>query len=667
MSTATSSTSSTSSTSASYSNGRYWGLATGLDVDSIVTAMVSDYQTKIDKANQNKQILQWKSDAYTSIVSKIKAFESAYLDITSSSGCMLSDSTFNNYTASVDNAAVSVTANADAQPGSSSIIIYKSATTGAVRGASFASPVKGTLTSTDANTLKSSLTGKSFTVTADGVSQVISFAAGDDYSDMQTLLNNKLSSAFGTDSSGNCKVKATVDGSGNVSIDANTAAGYASQITVTSGLAVTDITKGATSALTTLGISEYGATNRVGSGTTVSALFGSNVSSLGADANGNFGITVNGKSISLNTSDSLSSVTSKIAASGANVTLSYDKAAGVFTLKSTASGSGSGITLGTDSASSAFFSGLLGNASSRTVTAGQDAVFSLDGGSTKMTRSSNTFTVNGVSYTINSPISSATTANVTLTSDTSTTKTAITKFIDAYNDLLDAVNTQISTKPDTTSQYLPLTDTQKKSMTDDEISAWNVKAQQGLLLNDNTLSKVAYSLRSVMYQTVTTSSGQSIALYDLGIGTSFDSDGKLSITDSSKLQTMLQQSPDMVTELFTKSSSILYSTGDATQAQRRQQEGLGARIKDVLDDAISSTGSTKGSLITLIGSSSDTGNYHSSIYQQIVDLNTSVKTLSEQMAEKKDQLYSKFTQLEVYMEKMNAQTSAISSFGGSSS
>ena len=85
------SSSSSSSSSSTIQNGRYWGLASGLNVDSIVTALVSDQQQQIDQANQQKQTIQWQQSAYQSIVSSMDTFQSTYLDIIGSSSILSSN------------------------------------------------------------------------------------------------------------------------------------------------------------------------------------------------------------------------------------------------------------------------------------------------------------------------------------------------------------------------------------------------------------------------------------------------------------------------------------------------------------------------------------------------------------------------------------------------
>jgi flagellar hook-associated protein 2 len=73
--------SSTSSTSTTSYN-RISGLATGLDTDAIVKASMQGQQTKIDKADQQKQTYQWQQESYRDSIKSFKDFYSKYTDIT---------------------------------------------------------------------------------------------------------------------------------------------------------------------------------------------------------------------------------------------------------------------------------------------------------------------------------------------------------------------------------------------------------------------------------------------------------------------------------------------------------------------------------------------------------------------------------------------------------
>lgn len=75
---------SSSTSNSIYSNAkRITGLASGLDTDSLVEAMVLGTKSKIAQQKQQKQLLQWQMDAYRSISSKLIAFQNKYTSYSS--------------------------------------------------------------------------------------------------------------------------------------------------------------------------------------------------------------------------------------------------------------------------------------------------------------------------------------------------------------------------------------------------------------------------------------------------------------------------------------------------------------------------------------------------------------------------------------------------------
>ena len=173
-----SSTTSASTTTAGISNGKYWGLASGLDVDTIVTSLVSDKQLKIDKANQSKQTLQWKQTAYQNIIDSLNKFQGAYLSTAGSSSMLLSKA-YVSVSAASTNSAISVSANAEAVAGSHNITVSQTAVAGKAVGNAISGSINGTPALTGV-ALGAALTGTNFNVTVDGVKKNITFSA-DDY------------------------------------------------------------------------------------------------------------------------------------------------------------------------------------------------------------------------------------------------------------------------------------------------------------------------------------------------------------------------------------------------------------------------------------------------------------------------------------------------------
>lgn len=109
-----SSTSSSNSSTSSANLLRISGMASGIDTDSVVKSMVSNYQAKIDKANQAKQTLQWKQEAYRDIIKDVKGLQD-YFDPLSSKYIMSGNSLNVNTAASNDASIVSATSGSTAK------------------------------------------------------------------------------------------------------------------------------------------------------------------------------------------------------------------------------------------------------------------------------------------------------------------------------------------------------------------------------------------------------------------------------------------------------------------------------------------------------------------------------------------------------------------------
>ncbi|WP_460283960.1 flagellar filament capping protein FliD [Clostridium botulinum] len=102
----------------SYSNvNRITGMATGMDTDAMVKAMTANYQAKIDKMGQDKQIIQWKQEFYRDIVKEIKGLQDYFDPI--SDKYIMSTNKFNPMKVTNSNeGALGITTDSTAQKGS---------------------------------------------------------------------------------------------------------------------------------------------------------------------------------------------------------------------------------------------------------------------------------------------------------------------------------------------------------------------------------------------------------------------------------------------------------------------------------------------------------------------------------------------------------------------
>ena len=285
----------------------------------------------------------------------------------------------------------------------------------------------------------------------------------------------------------------------------------------------------------------------------------------------------------------------------------------------------------------------------------------------ELTRSSNTFDLDGMNVTIsgtfNKDVSEADIKDGTLADDqkvTFTSKIDSDKIVDAVKKMVDDLNTIIKevksaysdmplTKSDG-STYEPLTDDDKSDMSDSAIEAYEEKAKTGILFMDSDLSSLYNDLRNA----ITSSGSDGVTLRSMGIETSYSS-GLTTLTfDEQKFREALESDPDKVQEAFTKSKE----TGAAT-------DGLMASLTAITDKYADTDGDVKGILIEKAGSQySPTSALDNTLLDQMKDVEDEISKWQDKMSDKVDYYTNKFTQLEVLINEMNSQSSALSGMLG---
>lgn len=656
--------SSSSSISATTVSGttRITGLSSGLDVDSIVEQlMTAEKAKKLNKLQQKEQLAEWKQEAYRDIIADIQAFTSKYFNTTSSTS-LLSQKSFKQYTVtSSSSSAVTASYTSAAGAGSHSIAVSQLATAATLASSASISGDVRTTSDTD----YSSLAGKSFVITVDGVARTISFGSDTDFSgytteEMADYLQTAVDAAVGEN-------KVTVTGDDDTGLITFTAAVItdADGATSDSGVqAISVSTPGSgTSALAALGFGSGSVrSNRVDTTAALSEIFDSSV----FNDDGQIALTINGVSFTFDAEeDSLKDMISEINAGDCGATLAYDELSGKLVLTASDTGAGAALVLSEPEDAEAGQSSLLSILN--TATAGLDAKITLDGKT--LTRSSNTITVDGVTYTLNATTSEA--ATVSLTQDVDGICDLITGFVEDYNALIATINSAL--QEDYDSDYPPLTDDQKEEMTDEEIEKWEAKAKTGILENDSLLTNFLRELRSTMVDSI---SGLSTTIFDLGIDTGdYDEKGKLEI-DEDALKEAIQTDPQAIINLFTKQSAQYSGTSTVRKLDagalttRYNEEGLAYRFYDILakyTSTIRDNSGNKGLMLEKAGVDEDASDTDNTLTTEIEKYQKALAEEEDRLDDYEEKLYAKYTTLETYISKMNAQLSALQSYTSSSS
>ncbi|WP_039655919.1 flagellar filament capping protein FliD [Clostridium tyrobutyricum] len=659
---------------------RITGLNTGLDIDAMVKKMLTADQTKVDNAKQQQQLIQWKQEAYQSIIKDVKDLQSAYFDVTNSSNYLLSSGNYNNMTATSSDATLaSAKASTTAVPGTYKIQVNKLAQSATITGGTISSQVQVTSKNPESSFNSSDWQGKDISFDIGGSKYTITL---DDttFSDLNDVVSN-INKKIGLDSNLNGKVSASFISINNGDSDVSTGDYIKfNSLTSTNIKIVNDTTEDSNGEIHKTSVSKL---SSLYNKSIINTSLNTKLTDLGTglDENIVLNLKYNGtsKSINLNNTNGTATVSDLVAAiknaTGGAVTGKFDDMTGKFILQTTATGSISNLSIEGESDNGTSGTNLLNSLNMSVTSAqGSDAVVNItqpgSSTSTTLTESSNNFTVNGVSYSITGTTTADSPVNISVTQDTSKVHDLITNFIDKYNNLVGEIQDKLSEKKDY--DYSPLTDSQKSSMSDTDITNWENKAKEGILSNDDNLEQLLNDLTSAFTTPVVDSSGKSVStLYfgsigsnSIGIDTSNDysQGGKLSITDDQKFTDALTNHADDIMKLFT-------TTSDSTDpAAKFNQSGIFQRINDIVNSNVGIIGTTlnSGTLTKYanlqddysVSGGSGTGTLPDQIYTQQLLINT----LTDRMNDDQTKYYNQFTQLETAMEQLNAQQSTLSMY-----
>ena len=642
------------SSSVNASTLRLSGLSSGLDTESIVEGLLTASKTKLENAEKQKTLLGWKQEAYKSILTKLNSFQTKYFGTSatsSSSASTILGSALSKLGASYSSNYVSVSTSADSNAGS----IYVSDIVSLASSAklSSASSVSANPTiSVDTGNL-SDLAGKSIMVTLDGVKKSITFSdkTYTSVQDVRDEMMTQLKTVFGAG-------KINVFGSGN-NVQLSTS---------NSTLQISVPSDAATDPSSVLDFGSY-TSNRL---SLTSALGSAGLSQDVLGGGDTLAFSINGQSFSFASTTSMNDIMKAVNASSAGVKMSYSSLNDTFSLTSTATGAQSNVEVSdsTGSLMSALFGG-------GTVTAGTDAVVKLStNGSTNeadmltLTRSSNTFTVDGTQISLLGKASGDTQEgiNIKLSYDTEAIATKINDFVTDYNELLKTLTDKLSEEAD--SDYQPLTDDEKEKLSDDEVTQWEAKAKSGLLRGDSALSSIASELRTSMNSLVKSLTGGSDSemLADMGITTgNYAEKGQIHI-DTAKLKEALESDASKVLAAFTQKSSVSYSAYATTEQkqQRFNESGVLWRISDIMSKNLSTVGK-KGALISLVGSPNSSYTANTDYGKKISSMEDKIEDMKDKLADEEDRYWNRFTAMESALSKLQSQNSWLTSMLGGSS
>ena len=611
---------------------RVTGLSSGVDVDSMVEQMMSAEKAKLNKLKQSQQLAEWRQEAYQTVISDLQNFSDKYFNLTSSTS-LLKQSTYLKFDVSCDSGAVAATASASAKAGTHTLAVSQLATA-ATRASSgnISKNVQG-----DSVADYTAAQGTSFSITLDGTKRTVNIDSSVTAVDS---LQTAIDSAVGED-----KVEVSTNDEGYLVIEAVGDSG------------VQKITLGSTDddALAALGFGNDSVlTNRLDSANTLETIAASLENVFDFNEDGQLEFTINGVDFTFDKDETLDEMILEINSSDAGVTMKYNTVMDKLMLSADETGAGNTVTA--SETESNFFAILLSQA-----TAGTDAKLNLD--SQALTRSSNSVTVDGITYTLKKVTSEE--AIVDVAQEVDSISETISSFVEEYNALIEKTNLELNADYDY--DYPPLTDDQKDEMTDDEIADWEETAKTGVLENDALLRNLQTKLRTSLIDSV---SGVNTYLIKIGITTEeYTSQGKL-IVDEATLKQAIQDNPEDVMNLFCQQSSsysgtLTVRTLNAEERKvRYQDEGIAYRFYDIIQDNIGTTGNSqgnKGLLLEKAGLEGDSSETDNTLSAYIDDYQDRIDTEEERLDDLEEYYYAKFTTMETYISTMSTQLASFSS------
>ncbi len=644
---------------------RLSGLASGLDTETMVRDIVNAEKMKVAKFEKERTSYKWKQDAIRDIVKKTHDFQNKYFDLLKPdtnirSGRFFSAFRYSVTASGVASTAISIQTRASATKtdytiDSISQLATKDSWSGSKAGISVLTSETVDLDAIKNPAVSGELTGDlNFTVAIGRVSKKITLTSADtaamnNESDLAATLNSKIEEAFGTQYA---SVASVQDGKLQMEF---------------AGSEVRLFKHGEDSRfLDAIGV-ENGATSYAYKNKSIGELFQFTDAELE-----NF--EINGVNIELNSGMKLSDVVKTINKSSAGVELYFDSIADKMVMKSSKTGSANDIKIEQGSAADAVLGAFLGSTShpaslfnpdgtvSNDITreSAKNAVLSIDG--TEIIKDSNSFTIDGTTFTLHEVYTDVTKPiKVSAEPDTDKLMESIKEFVDDYNELIDGLEKKLS-EP-VYKKYQPLTEEEKVMLSEEEVKKIEDKAKSGLLKNDRELRMMLDKIRSVMVDTLEGKEG--LSLRNIGIQSeSWRDKGHLSIDDI-KLKKALKNDLKDVVDLFTRSSSVSYVSGDRNQ--RYKENGLSERLNDVIKDFTRISRDQKGKkgkLVERAGLENDASVAVNRMTKELKGKDRRIMAMYERLQAKEEYYYRMFSQMEAAMNQLQGQQNSMMSMLG---
>ena len=276
---------------------------------------------------------------------------------------------------------------------------------------------------------------------------------------------------------------------------------------------------------------------------------------------------------------------------------------------------------------------------------GKDAEILLNGA--KFTSTTNSFAINGLTFTALAETKDGEEVTVTTQDDTDGIYDMVKNFFKEYNSIINEIDKLYNA--DSASGYEPLTDDEKEALSDSEVEKYEKKIKDALLRRDDNLSGIRSGLKDTMLQGIEVN-GKTMYLSDFGISTlgyfeaadneknmyhiDGDPDDENTSGNADKLKSMISSDPDTVVSFFTQLSRNLYSKMNDLSKAVEGYRSYGSFYDDKK-------------------MKSDYDDYKTKIAEQ-----------EQELADYEDKWYEKFSKMETALAKMQSNTNALTSLLG---
>lgn len=285
------------------------------------------------------------------------------------------------------------------------------------------------------------------------------------------------------------------------------------------------------------------------------------------------------------------------------------------------------------------------------VKVGQNAIFEFNG--MEMTRSSNTFSINGFEFTLKDTtttvdengklVEGGSAITFSSTADVDSIFDNVMKFVDDYNKMIEDLNEKI--REPKYRDFHPLSTEEKAEMKDKEIELWEEKAMSGTLRNDPLISSMLSEMRTALMGSVGGEKGDP-NLKGIGITTSnnYMDNGKL-VVDEAALRKAIADDPDKVHKLF------------SADGEKVTDQGFARRLRGVVDGAQKQIEKRAGTV--------NSTNDNFTLGKNLIDMDKQIARFEQRLEMTENRLWKQFTAMEVAIQRANAQSAQLmNSLGG---